>query len=118
MFLGRLVLITLEHVTEARRNPTLRRRMVKVVQVFHAELDAIWREFFSTSGMSEREVETTLNMTLCLFRGMGLQTVLKDDAAYYHRLRDAWKVQLAMLLDVKRNPTTRRKRRALQERNT
>ncbi len=98
MFLGHLLMVTLEHVTEARHNESLRGRMVDVVKQFHAELDAIWREFFHAAGASDRDIETTLNMTLCLFRGMGVQTVLRDDPPYYVRLRDAWKAQLREML--------------------
>lgn len=103
MFLGHLLMVTLEHVTEARHNASLRAAMVDVVKQFHAALDAIWREFFVTSGASDQDIETTLNMTLCLFRGMGVQTVLRDDPPYYVRLRDAWKVQLRQIL--KRDPS-------------
>lgn len=98
MFLGRLILLTLEHVTEARHNDNLREQMVRIVRRFHAALDDIWREFFHTDDRSDLDVETTLNMTLCLFRGMGVQSVLRDDPAYYRRLRDAWKAQLRTIL--------------------
>lgn len=98
MFLGRLILLTLEYVTEARHNDNLHTEMVRVVKKFHAALDDIWREFFHTDDHSDLDVETTLNMTLCLFRGMGVQSVLREDPAYYRRLRDAWKAQLRMIL--------------------
>ncbi len=32
-----------------------------------------------------------LNATLCLLRGMGVQTVLRDDPDYYRRLLRFWK---------------------------
>jgi AcrR family transcriptional regulator len=99
MFLGRLVLITLEHVTEARHNDHLRERMVAVVRDFHGELDNIWREFFVGEGHSNHDVAVTLNLTLCVFRGMGMQSVLRDDPSYFRALRDAWKAQLNLLLE-------------------
>jgi AcrR family transcriptional regulator len=98
MFLGRLLLITLEHVTEARHNEFLRVRLVSVVKDFHAELDKIWREFFSSTDLSDTDADISLNMTLCLFRGMGVQTVLREDPEYYRRILDAWKVQVRLLV--------------------
>lgn len=104
MFLGRLVLITLEHVTEARHNEYLRIRLVSVVKDFHAELDNIWREFFSSTDLSATDVDISLNMTLCLFRGMGVQSVLREDPEYYQKILDAWKVQVRLLLAANSNP--------------
>lgn len=95
MFRGQLFLVTLEHVTEARHNLPLREKLIPVVKDFHAALDAIWREFFRASGLDEAQLETTLNATLCLLRGMGVQTVLRDDPAYYQRLLAWWKAELA-----------------------
>ncbi len=103
MFLGRLMMLTLEHVTEARHNEHLREHMVRTVKIFHKELDTIWRELFCDENSSEQDVTTTLNMTLCLFRGMGLQSVLRDDPQYYRQLRDAWKLQLCGLLGLDEN---------------
>lgn len=91
LFSGRLFLITLEHVTEARHNAWLHAKMVPLVKEFHAALDQIWRSFFEDSGLTPAEVGTTLNATLCLLRGMGVQTVLRDDPAYYRGLLDLWK---------------------------
>lgn len=104
MFLGQLLLITLEHVTEARHNEHLRARLVTVVRGFHAELDSIWHEFFSRTDLSSTDAETILNMTLCLFRGMGVQTVLRDDPAYCQRLLAAWKMQVRLMVAANRAP--------------
>jgi AcrR family transcriptional regulator len=95
MFSGRLFLVTLEHVTEARHNPTLRQRLVLVVRDFHAALDGTWREFFIGTTLGDTEIETALNASLCLLRGMGIQTVLRDEPDYYRRLTDFWKTVLA-----------------------
>ena len=99
-FSGRLFYVTLEHVTEARHNADLRAKMIPVVQEFHGALDAIWQQFFRGSDLNTEEVETSLNMTLCLLRGMGVQTVLRDDPVYYDRLLNAWKGHLSGHVDV------------------
>jgi AcrR family transcriptional regulator len=98
MFRGRLLLVTLEHVTAARHNPSLKARLVPVVREFHGALDSIWREFFRAAGLSAEEVETSLNATLCLLRGMGVQTVLREDPAYYAGLLAWWKAELRKLM--------------------
>ena len=104
MYLGRLLQITLEHVTEARHNEHLRARLVVVVREFHAELDNIWREFFSRTELSSADAETILNMTLCMFRGMGVQTVLRDDPDYYQRLLNAWKTHVRLMVAANSAP--------------
>lgn len=105
MFSGRLFYITLEHVGEARHNPNLKASLIPVVREFHRALDEIWRGYFVAAGLSDAELENTLNATLCLLRGMGLQSVLRDDAAYFDRLLSWWKAELRLLLD----PASKRK---------
>ena len=100
LFSGPLFYLTLEHVTEARHNASLRAKMIPVVRRFHAALDAIWREFFCQTSLTSMEVDTTLNMTLCLLRGMGVQTVLRDDPVYYRRLLEGWKAHLCHLTEA------------------
>ncbi|QPC44217.1 TetR/AcrR family transcriptional regulator [Kaustia mangrovi] len=100
LFSGRLFYITLEHVTEARHNADLRAKMIPVVKRFHEALDEIWREFFHQTTLTSIEVDTTLNMTLCLLRGMGVQTVLRNDPPYYQRLLDGWKAQLSRIIEA------------------
>ncbi|HEX2240483.1 MAG TPA: TetR/AcrR family transcriptional regulator [Actinomycetota bacterium] len=95
MFSGPLFLVTLEYVTEARHSPFLKERLVPVVRDFHAALDSIWREFFKDTGLDDAQIETAFNASLCLLRGMGLQTILRDDPLYYRRIADFWKGILA-----------------------
>lgn len=100
MFSGQLFFVTLEHVTEARHNPWLHDRLVPLVKDFHAALDAIWRGFFDGSGLSSADVETTLNATLCLLRGMGFQTVLRRDPRYFDAMLSMLKRDLAGKIGV------------------
>lgn len=94
IFSGPFFMITLEQITAARHNEPLRRRLVERTREFHASLDDIWRQFFSGSGMGSVEVETSLNATLCLLRGMGVQSVLRHDPVYYRGLLRFWKTML------------------------
>jgi AcrR family transcriptional regulator len=98
MFRGRLFLVTLEHVTAARHNAELRAQLVPLVRDFHAALDRIWRGFFEGAGLPGAEVEALLNATLCLLRGMGVQSVLRQDDAYFRGLIDLWERTLSVRL--------------------
>jgi len=100
MYSGRLLLVTIEHITEARHNHALRESLIPVVREFHKALNAIWREFFHGTSLSRDEVEIVLNTTTCLFRGMGVQTILRDDPAYYEALLAQWKAHVRGLLGL------------------
>ena len=91
IFSGRFFMLTLEEVTAARHNDFLRIRLVSRTRDFHDSLDAIWRQFFDETGLNPLEIEVMLNATLCLLRGMGGQTVLRDDPVYFRRLLRFWK---------------------------
>ncbi|SHF98437.1 transcriptional regulator, TetR family [Kaistia soli DSM 19436] len=94
IFSGRFFMLTLEEVTAARHNDYLRVRLEKRTRAFHENLDAIWRHFFAGTGLGALEIEVMLNATLCLLRGMGVQTVLRDDPVYFRRLLRFWKAVL------------------------
>ncbi|WP_313412557.1 TetR/AcrR family transcriptional regulator, partial [Rhodospirillum rubrum] len=94
-FSGRLFYLTLEHVTLARTHDEIRAPLIPVVKRFHAALDETWTEVFPTTSLAPGGIATVLNLTLCLMRGMGLQTVLRpNDDAYYQSLLSAWKALL------------------------
>ncbi len=54
-------------------------------------MDAIWRGFFHQNDLSAGNVDTLLNMTLCLMRGMAVQAVLRNDPLYYRDMLATWK---------------------------
>ena len=94
IFSGPFFMTTLELITASRHNDLLKEMLIERTREFHTSLDEIWRQFFSGTNSTNLEVETTFNATLCLLRGMGVQTVLRDDPAYYRRLLKFWKVTL------------------------
>ena len=93
----------LENITESRHDEELWEQLIPLVREYHQTLDSIWREFFRQSDLSESQVDRSLNQTLCLLRGMGLQTVLRPDPGYYQGLLNSWKVTLQQLVEVKGN---------------
>lgn len=98
IFSGRFFYISLEFINEARTDPDLRSRMIPVVQDFHTALDGIWSEFEKRDNDQPRSTDVALKLTVCLVRGMGVQTVLKDDPAYFKSLLEAWKTVLPQLV--------------------
>ncbi|MGL4635273.1 MAG: TetR/AcrR family transcriptional regulator [Beijerinckiaceae bacterium] len=102
MYRGRLFMVTLEFMTEARHNEPLRTELREHVRHFHDALDAIWVRFFENSGVDHEQAKIALNTTLCLLRGMGLQSVLRSDKSYFDGLLTSWKGQLRRL--IAKNP--------------
>jgi AcrR family transcriptional regulator len=98
MFSGRFFYISLEFINEARTDPDLRSRMIPVVQDFHTALDGIWSEFEKRDNDQPQSTDVALKLTVCLVRGMGVQTVLKDDTEYFQSLLKAWKTILPQLV--------------------
>jgi len=101
-FSGEFFFAWLENITESRHDSKLREQFIPLVREYHRALDAIWREFFRKSHLSSIQVETYLNQTLCLLRGMALQTVLRRDPPYYHELLRGWKAVLKREIVAKR----------------
>lgn len=90
----RLFYVTLEYLPEARHNADFRARLVPVVREFHAGLDAVWSVLAARNHVDPDHARIILNATMCLFRGMIAQTVLRDDPPYYAALREFWKAQV------------------------
>lgn len=111
---GRFFMLTLEEVTAARHNNYLRAQLSTRTRSFHQALDDIWSHFFAKTGLTGPEVEVMLNATLCLLRGMGVQTVLRDDPLYYRRLLQFWKSILAEQIEAAQDPLPKLLKKDLQ----
>ena len=97
MFSSRFFYLSVEFINEARTDPELREKMLPVVRHFHEALDEIWRDYYAPPDGTAREAKIVLNLTLCLIRGMGVQTVLKDDPEYFRTLLETWKTILPQI---------------------
>lgn len=104
LFSGRFFYISLEFINEARSDHALRERMYPVVRDFHAALDGIWIEFEKQGADRPDATRVALNLTVCLVRGMGVQTVLKKDPAYFASMLEVWKSILPALVEGRRPP--------------
>nr|WP_047573097.1 TetR/AcrR family transcriptional regulator [Methylobacterium sp. ZNC0032] len=98
LFSGRFFYLSLEMITEARNDAELRERMIPVVKRFHEALDATWVEFCNPEKRTPREARIILNLTVCLVRGMGVQTVLRQDPGYFTDMIEAWKALLPQIV--------------------
>ena len=99
LFSGRFFYLSLEMITEARNDAELRERMIPVVRRFHEALDATWVEFCNPEMRTAREARIILNLTVCLVRGMGVQTVLRQDPGYFTDMIEAWKALLPQIVE-------------------
>ena len=99
LFSDRFFYLSLEMITEARNDDELRERMIPVVKRFHDALDATWVEFCDADKRPARQARIILNLTVCLVRGMGVQTVLRPEPGYYRDLLEAWKALLPSLIE-------------------
>lgn len=90
LFSGPFFYISLELIVASRTDPVLRSKMVPIVHRFHQALDQTWARHFGRAKSNKNE-DLLLNMTLCLLRGMGAQTVLRDDPEYYREMLALWK---------------------------
>jgi AcrR family transcriptional regulator len=99
LFSDRFFYLSLEMITEARNDGELRERMIPVVKRFHEALDEIWVEFCDADKRPARQARIILNLTVCLVRGMGVQTVLRPEPKYYRDLLEAWKTLLPSLIE-------------------
>ncbi len=109
IFSGPFFMVTLEQITASRHNEMLRERLILVTREFHKALDDTWNSFFSNEQSSDPQLETIFNATLCLLRGMGVQTVLRNDPEYYQRLLTFWKDMLMKRTSIKAKPAANRK---------
>ena len=98
-FSSRLFMITIDFLSSARTDDRLREAVIPVSLHFHDSLNEIWSQFFHYEKSSPEKVQTLLNTTLCLMRGMGIQTVIRDDDAYFNSIRNCWKQILHSQLD-------------------
>lgn len=85
-FHGRLWAVTLELVTASRGDRELRSRLMPIVEKYHRRIDEIASIAIRTKEISTPGINTMLNLSICVLRGMGFQTVLKDDPDYYNNM--------------------------------
>lgn len=99
---GRSRNVWVELTVASRTDKQLQELMKPVFSSFVNSLDKIWRIYFKTPCDSSVSVEMVLNLTLYVIGGMGLQSIVHDNPAYYQALRSQWTTMLAPLIQIKR----------------
>ncbi len=92
-FSGPLFMITLEFVTAARTDPAIKGALQPVATAFNNSLDEIWERFFHPAGSGDDPAgrRRALTATLCFLRGLGTQSVWRDDPAFFADILAYWR---------------------------
>lgn len=99
IFSGRFQNVAMEHMIESRTNAALREKIRPSVQRFHDAINEIWTELYRAGRISAGKAHVLLNMTLCLIRGMQIQTIYRgNDPAYYEPMIETWSEILSVMV--------------------
>ncbi len=85
----------------SRTDAELRKYLKPVIQKFHESLNEVWKEYFTMIDENDGFIETVMNLTLFVTRGMAIQSIIKDDPEYYRAFRTQWVKMITPLVKVK-----------------
>ncbi len=97
-FSGPLFMITMEFLTAARTDPAIREALIPVALDYNRQLDEIWETLMPEMDGIEGTRRIALNATLCLLRGMGAQSIWRDDPQLFADMLAFWKTSLGNML--------------------
>ena len=97
-FGGKFMYASLELIVASRSDTELHARLVPLIRNLHTSLDRTWLTFFKGNDAAVGRSDVLLNLTLCLFRGMVVQSVLRKDPQYYDDLLSTWKRIIPMFV--------------------
>ncbi|ASK20046.1 MULTISPECIES: TetR/AcrR family transcriptional regulator [Halomonadaceae] len=96
-FKGDLYMVTLEYLTNARTDPDIMKVLVPLAANFNDSLEQIWEQLVASSSHTSHQNRVALNATLCMMRGMGAQSIWRDDPELYRDMLLFWKETLLEL---------------------
>ncbi|MBP5980374.1 MAG: TetR/AcrR family transcriptional regulator [Halomonas sp.] len=96
-FKGDLYMVTLEYLTTARTDPDIMKVLIPLAARFNSSLETIWEQLVASSRHTSRQNRVALNATLCMMRGMGAQSIWRDDPELYRDMLLFWKDALIEL---------------------
>ncbi|MGM0702444.1 MAG: TetR/AcrR family transcriptional regulator [Pseudomonadota bacterium] len=96
-FKGDLYMVTLEYLTTARTDPAIMEVLVPLAAKFNASLERIWEQLLIGAEHTSHQKRVALNATLCMMRGMGAQSIWRDDPELYRDMLLFWKRTLLEL---------------------
>lgn len=100
-YTGRHRAVWLEFNVACRTETCLRQCLTPVLEEFHAEIERVWEEHFTTAEYTKIPVAAFITLTINVFRGMAVQSIIQDDQAYYKKLRSYWISVMAPLIQRK-----------------
>lgn len=103
-FSGRFMYASLELIVASRSDKNLHKRLEPLIKELHVSLDKTWLTFFRENDTDIGRSDVLFNLTLCLFRGMVVQSVLRKDPKYYTDLLETWKKIIPMFVSEPANP--------------
>jgi len=96
-FKGDMYMVTLEYLTNARTDPAILEVLVPLAVKFNESLEQIWEQLVASAEHSSHQNRVALNATLCMMRGMGAQSIWRDDPELYRDMLLFWKETLIKL---------------------
>ncbi|CAM3698621.1 TetR/AcrR family transcriptional regulator [Halomonas sp. FME1] len=96
-FKGDLYMVTLEYLTNARTDPNLMKVLAPLGIKFNTSLEYIWEQLVASAEHTSHQNRVALNATLCMMRGMGAQSIWRDDPELYRDMLLFWKETLMKL---------------------
>ena len=102
-FSGWFMYASLELIVASRSDKDLHNQLVPLIKDLHASLDKTWLTFFRENDADIGRSDVLLNLTLCLFRGMVVQSVLRKEPKYYTDLLATWKKIIPMFVSEPAN---------------
>ena len=97
-FSGPLFMTTMDYLAASRTEPLLKQELTPSSLEFNQSLDKIWQCFFATKSIADEQKRLAFTTTICLLRGMAVNSILRDDPDYFRNLLDFWKKELASIL--------------------
>ncbi|QNU64893.1 TetR/AcrR family transcriptional regulator [Vreelandella titanicae] len=96
-FKGDLYMVTLEYLTNARTDPDIMKVLIPLAAKFNDSLEQIWEQLVASAKHTSHQNRVALNATLCMMRGMGAQSIWRDDPELYRDMLLFWKETLLEL---------------------
>ena len=97
-FSGRLFMTTMEYLAAARTDRYLKKELKPSSLEFNEALDQIWLRFFKGATVSNEVKRLAFTTTICLLRGMAVNSMLRDDKVLFSDLLAFWKEHLRSIL--------------------
>ncbi len=91
--------VWIEFNIACRTNKQLYERLAPVIRSFFAEMDSIWNHYLGYLSRPDISVESIMNLSLYLMRGMAFQSISLDNPEHYREMRSQWAKMIYLLIE-------------------